>query len=47
MACSAKGRLKKAAQVKSHVKSMLIIFFVIKEIVQKEFFLTNQTINSS
>jgi hypothetical protein len=38
-------RLKKARQVKRKVKKMLIIFFDIKEIVHKEFFLGGQTVN--
>jgi hypothetical protein len=38
---------KKAIQLKSKVKSMLIIFFDIKEIVHKEFALAVQTANSS
>jgi hypothetical protein len=40
-------RLKKARQVKSKVKSMLIIFFDIKGIVLKEFVLEGQTVNSA
>jgi hypothetical protein len=40
-------RPKKERQVKSKVKSMLIIFFDIKEIVHKEFVLAGQTVNSS
>jgi histone-lysine N-methyltransferase SETMAR len=40
-------RPKKARQVKSKVKSMLIIFFNIKGIVHKESFLAGQTDNSS
>jgi histone-lysine N-methyltransferase SETMAR len=39
-------RLKKAWQVKSKHKSMLIIFFDIKAIVHKEFILVGQTVNS-
>jgi hypothetical protein len=38
---------KEARQVKSKVKSMLIIIFVIKGIVLKEFILTGPTVNSS
>jgi histone-lysine N-methyltransferase SETMAR len=38
---------KKAQQVKSKVKSMLIIFFDIKGIVHKEFILAGQTVNSA
>jgi hypothetical protein len=38
---------KKARQVKSKVKSMLIIFFDIKGIVHKEFVLAAQTTNST
>jgi histone-lysine N-methyltransferase SETMAR len=40
-------RPKKARQVKSKVRSMLIIFFGIKGIVHKEFFLADQTANSA
>jgi hypothetical protein len=40
-------RPKKARQVKSKVKSMIIIFFDIKGIVHKEFVLTGQTVNSA
>jgi hypothetical protein len=40
-------RPKKARQVKSKVKSMLIIFFDIKGIVHKEFFLASQAVNSA
>jgi hypothetical protein len=48
MACSVQGRLKKKArQMKSKVKSMLIIFFDIKRIVHKEFALECQTLNSA
>jgi hypothetical protein len=36
---------EKAKQVKSKVKSMLIIFFYIKEIVHKEFVLAGQIVN--
>jgi hypothetical protein len=36
MVCSVQGRPKKTRQVKCKVKSMLIIFFDIKEIVHKE-----------
>jgi hypothetical protein len=43
MACSAQGRLKKAKQVKSKVKSKFIIFFDIKGVVHKEFVLASQT----
>jgi hypothetical protein len=42
-----KVRLKKVRQVKSKVKSMLIIFLDIKGIVHKEFVLAGQTINSA
>jgi hypothetical protein len=38
---------KKANQVKSKVKSMIIIFFNINGIVHKEFVLAGQTVNSS
>jgi hypothetical protein len=41
------SRLKKARQVKSNVKSMLIIFFDIKGIVHKKFVLVGQTDNSA
>jgi hypothetical protein len=37
---------EKARQVKSKVKSMLIIFFHIKGIAHKEFVLAGQTVNS-
>jgi hypothetical protein len=40
-------RPKKARQVKSRVKSMLIILFDIKGIVHKEFVLAGQIINSA
>jgi hypothetical protein len=40
-------RQKKARQVKSKVKSMLIIFFDIKGIFHKEFVLAGQTVNST
>jgi hypothetical protein len=40
-------RPKKARQVKRKVRSMLIIFFDIKGIVHKEFFLAGQTLNSA
>jgi hypothetical protein len=38
---------KKARQVKSKVKSMLSIFFGIKRIIHKEFFLAGQIVNST
>jgi hypothetical protein len=38
------GRLKKAIQVKSKVKRMLIIFFDIKDMVHKEFVLAGQSL---
>jgi hypothetical protein len=38
---------KKARQVKSIFKSILIIFFDIKVIVRKEFVLTGQTVHSA
>jgi hypothetical protein len=38
---------KRARQVKSKAKSMLIIFFGIKGIVHKEFVLAGQTVNSA
>jgi hypothetical protein len=50
MGCTWKAqslRLKKAIQVKSKVKSILIIFFYIKGIVHKEFVLAGQTVNSA
>jgi hypothetical protein len=47
MACSAQGISKKARQVKSKVKSMLIIFFDIRGIVHKEFAMAGQTVNST
>jgi hypothetical protein len=40
-------RLKNGRQVKSKVKSMLIIFFDIKGIIHKEFGLPGQTIGSA
>jgi histone-lysine N-methyltransferase SETMAR len=40
-------RPKKARQVRSKVKSMLIIYFDIKGTVHKEFFLAGQTVNSA
>jgi transposase len=40
-------RPKKVRQVKSKVKSMLTIFFHMKEIVHKEFVLAGQTVNSA
>jgi hypothetical protein len=36
-----------AKQVKSKVKSMLIIFFDIKEFIHKEFILPGQAVNSA
>jgi hypothetical protein len=41
------GQTEKARQVKIKVKSMLIIFFDIKGIVHKKFFLAGQTVNSA
>jgi hypothetical protein len=40
-------RLEKTWQVKSKVKSMLIIFFDIKRIVHKEFVLAGQAVSST
>jgi hypothetical protein len=40
------GQTEKARQVKSKVKSLLIIFFDIKGIVHKEFALAGQTVYS-
>jgi hypothetical protein len=40
-------RAKKVRQVKTKVKSMLIVFFDIKGIVHKEFVLAGQTVNSA
>jgi hypothetical protein len=40
-------RPKKARQVRSKVKSMLIIFSDTKGIVHKEFFLAGETVNSA
>jgi hypothetical protein len=39
-------RPKKERNVKSKIKSMLIIFFDIKGTVHKEFLLAGQTVNS-
>jgi hypothetical protein len=47
MARLVQGRPKKARQVKSKVKSMLIIFFDIKGTVKKQFVLAGQTANSA
>jgi hypothetical protein len=47
MACSVQGRPRKTRQVKSKVKSTLILFFDIKGIVHKEFVLADQTVNSA
>jgi hypothetical protein len=47
MACLVRVRPKKATQVKSKVKSMLINFFDIKGIVHKEFVLAGETVNSA
>jgi hypothetical protein len=38
---------EKVRQVKSKVKSMLIIFSDIKKIAHKKFFLADQTVNSA
>jgi hypothetical protein len=40
-------RLRKAIQMKSKFKSMLIILFYIKGIVHKEFILAIETVNST
>jgi len=40
-------RLKKASQVKSNIKSMLICFFDQKGIIHKEFVLPRQTVNAA
>jgi hypothetical protein len=40
-------RAKNARKAKSKIKSMLIIFFDIKEIVHKEFGLVDQTVKSA
>jgi len=40
-------RTKKARQVRSNIKSMLICFFDLKGIVQKEFFSPGQTDNAT
>jgi len=37
---------KKIRQVKSNVKSMIITFFDVREIVHEEFVPTDQTVNS-
>jgi hypothetical protein len=42
MACSVQGRPKMTRQVRSKVKSMLIIFFDFKGIVHKEFVMAGQ-----
>jgi hypothetical protein len=44
MPCWVQSKPKKARQMKSKVKSTLIIFFSIKGIIHKEFDLTGQTI---
>jgi hypothetical protein len=46
MACSVQGQTEKGETVKGKVKIMLIIFVEIKKIVQKEFVLEDQTVNS-
>jgi hypothetical protein len=45
MSCTVQGRPKKARQVKSIFKSIIIIFFHIKGIVYKEFVLAGQAVN--
>jgi accessory gene regulator protein AgrB len=40
-------RLKEEKNMKRKVKSMLIIFFYIKEIIHKGFVLAGQTVNSA
>jgi hypothetical protein len=41
------GRSKKARQVQSKIKSILIIFFDINVIARKEFVLAGQTVDSA
>jgi hypothetical protein len=45
MSCSVQGRKKKLRQLKTKVKSMLIIFFDFKGTVHKEFVLAVKTVN--
>jgi hypothetical protein len=47
MACSVQGRPKKVRQVRSKVKSMLFIFFDMKQIVHLELVMADQTVNSA
>jgi hypothetical protein len=47
MVCMVQGRPRMVRKVKSKIKSMLIIFFDIKWIVHKEFFLAGQTVSST
>jgi hypothetical protein len=47
MVCPVQGRPKKVRQMKSKVKSTLIIFLDIKGIVHKEFVLASQTVKSA
>jgi hypothetical protein len=47
MKCPDSPRSKKVRQVKTEVKSMLIIFLGIKSIVHKEIVLVGQTVSSA
>jgi hypothetical protein len=47
MACSVQGRPKKARQVKSKGKFVLIISFDIKGIVHEEFIVAGKPVNSA
>jgi hypothetical protein len=42
-----RGRPKEARQVKSNVKSMIIILFYTKKIIYEEFILASQRVNST